>query len=397
MTTKNFLLNIFEPGPNHVIIGRGKQSYNHQGNQKLRNIVASKLEEYSATTAKKEKSHIICSIIDQIRTSQPEGGFVKKDKDGGYCDVGNFLSSDKISQTFRDLLRGSYKSSNAYKKNRRKNLKRQVLNSIHSPYTQVQSIDRFPLEQRLVPMPSNRNIDLLCLLNNGGGQKLFKRPRFEPRRSNIRAELNQTIQSTQSSQIERVDTNFYLQEQSSTLFSLPPNSTLSSQPALNKQKIDVFKSNSFRRTSLGANPLHGLSFIATANEIMIPDATKSTVVSSDESASDSSTFGSKSKCDTDSDSDDSCCQEFSSDFNSKSSKEDRWRMNLGQLENFYKKNGFNNVLSQSNCAMHTKLARWIEEQRKDYLNFYEGRRTLLTAIQIVQIEKFGFSRYLRRV
>jgi len=385
MTAKNFLPKGFEPGPNDVIIGRGKQSYNHQGNLKLRKTVASRLEEYSATTTKKAKSQIICSIIDHIRTSQPAGSFLKHDRDYGYYDVGNFLSSDKISQTFRDLLRGNYKSSNAYKKNRRKNLKRQMLDTVQPSPPQAKKIDQFPIDQSIVNMSLNRNLDLLSFMNNGGGQKLFKRPRFEARRSNMPIELNQAIESFQSTQEERVDKQFCQQDQSPTLFSLALNKTLSSQPVLNKEEVNAFKSIAFRRTSLGSNPLHGLCHIAT-NGTMILDSNKSTVVSSDESGSDSGTD----------DIGDSSCEEFESDSNFNSSKEDQWVINLEQLENFYKKNGFDSAPLQSNCTSHVKLTRWIEEQSKDYLNFYEGRRTSMTAMQIVRLEKVGFSKYLRK-
>jgi hypothetical protein len=398
MTAKNFLPKGFEPGQNHVIIGRGKQSYNHQGNLKLRKIVATRLEEYSATSTKKAKSQIISSIIDQIRTSKPEGAFLKYDKDHGYFDVGNFLSSDKISQTFRDLLRGSYRSSNAYKKNKRKSLKSQKTNTVQLSPTHSQVFDQFPFGQSFAHnMPLRRNIDLLSLMNNNGGQNLFKRPRFEARRVSMQFGMNQAIESTQLTQSKQVDTQYLQLEQSPTLFTLPLNRTLSNQPASNEGTTNALKSIAFRRTSLGTNPLHGLCHIAT-NESMISDHAKSTVVSSDESAcdesaSDSCTIDTKSKCDTGSYYDVSICEELDSDFNI----DEQWRINLGELENFCKKNGFDVVPSQNNCTTHIKLAKWIEEQRNDYLNFYEGRLTLMTAVQVVELEKLGFSKYLQRV
>lgn len=49
------------------------------GNATFRDLVASKLDEYSAATSKLEKSAIVTSILYQIRTKSPQGGFIKKD------------------------------------------------------------------------------------------------------------------------------------------------------------------------------------------------------------------------------------------------------------------------------------------------------------------------------
>jgi len=118
---KTFLVHNYEPGGKDVICGRGKKCYNHLGNQILRRIVKSKLEEYSASACKYDKSNILSTIIAQVRMN---GGFVKEDsKTGQWYDVGDTMAREKISQTFRDALQDKYKSSTAFKRKRRQEKK----------------------------------------------------------------------------------------------------------------------------------------------------------------------------------------------------------------------------------------------------------------------------------
>jgi hypothetical protein len=83
-------------------------------------MVSERLEEYSSTVTKLEKSLILCDIVAQVRANSPHGGFVKKDgNDGRWYEVGDFLAREKTSQAFRDALHDQYKSSNTAKKIRR--------------------------------------------------------------------------------------------------------------------------------------------------------------------------------------------------------------------------------------------------------------------------------------
>jgi len=97
----------FAPGKNDVIIGRGKKCHGHVGNKRLKHIVLSHLDEYSRMSLQKEKSHILRSIINQIRNNRHPrfGGFVKQDqKTKRWFDVGDNLAREKISKSFRDAL-----------------------------------------------------------------------------------------------------------------------------------------------------------------------------------------------------------------------------------------------------------------------------------------------------
>lgn len=82
----------FDPSDNDVIIGRGKRARTHEGNKRLRGLIAFMIPEYQAAGSNKdEKSFIIKEIVMQIRKSSPNGGFVKFDKaTGRWVEVGCF-------------------------------------------------------------------------------------------------------------------------------------------------------------------------------------------------------------------------------------------------------------------------------------------------------------------
>lgn len=69
----------YEPFSNDVMVGRGKACRLWVGNEKFRELVASKLEDYSAATSKLEKSAIVAGILQEVRKRSPKGGFIKKD------------------------------------------------------------------------------------------------------------------------------------------------------------------------------------------------------------------------------------------------------------------------------------------------------------------------------
>jgi hypothetical protein len=92
-----------------VLCGRGRQCYNHVGNQRFRQMIMDTLDAYVQATTKYDKSAIIDNILSTIRTKsrqynqqcQPQqqvhdeedmvgGGFVKKDETTGrWYEVGD--------------------------------------------------------------------------------------------------------------------------------------------------------------------------------------------------------------------------------------------------------------------------------------------------------------------
>jgi hypothetical protein len=76
------------PSGKDVILGRGRNIWNHIGNMMFRLKVQSKVDEYSKARTKLDKSTILSSIVADIRAGSPKGGFVRKDpKTGRWCEV----------------------------------------------------------------------------------------------------------------------------------------------------------------------------------------------------------------------------------------------------------------------------------------------------------------------
>jgi hypothetical protein len=108
----------FVPGERDVVIGKGKKFYFHSGNQWLRTLVASMLSEYTKAQTKGDKSNIISDVVEYVRN---HGRFVKRDlKTGMWAYAEPLLCREKCSQTFRDNLAQTYRSSNVAKRNKRR-------------------------------------------------------------------------------------------------------------------------------------------------------------------------------------------------------------------------------------------------------------------------------------
>jgi len=113
----------FKPSENDVFCGRGRLCKNWPGNIAYRQLVQSKLTEYSKVNTKHLKSYILDDIVKSVREKAGIGGFVKKDEETGrWYEIGDFLAREKTSQCFRDALHEQYTSS-AHAKNKRRKLK----------------------------------------------------------------------------------------------------------------------------------------------------------------------------------------------------------------------------------------------------------------------------------
>jgi len=85
------------PGQFDVICARGKHALEHPGNRRFRAMIENNLQRYSAATTKFEKSMIVSSIVDAVRTSSPDGGFIKE-KNGQWYEVGDHVAREKCGQ-----------------------------------------------------------------------------------------------------------------------------------------------------------------------------------------------------------------------------------------------------------------------------------------------------------
>jgi hypothetical protein len=109
VSAKNTLLAAdFEPGPNDVICKRGKDAWNHKGNQWFRHLVEANVENYLKCRSRSDKSLLVLRIVDTIRQASPQGGFVKQiEQDGvlAWCEVGDEIARDKVGHALRDVTR----------------------------------------------------------------------------------------------------------------------------------------------------------------------------------------------------------------------------------------------------------------------------------------------------
>jgi len=95
---------IVEPNENDVLCGRGGRINAHEGNVQFRDIIQSHKKEYLAKSTKKlEKAHIAARIIEQIRTMDPPGRFLKEDGNSGmWFDIGDAKAIKKAGQALRE-------------------------------------------------------------------------------------------------------------------------------------------------------------------------------------------------------------------------------------------------------------------------------------------------------
>jgi hypothetical protein len=108
----------FTLGSCDVICARGKEVRNHGGNKRYRTIIEKSLDRYAEASTKYEKSSIVSDIVETIRQTSSNGGFVKQE-DGIWYEVGDHLAREKVGQNLRDSLHKMYRSSTKSKRRRR--------------------------------------------------------------------------------------------------------------------------------------------------------------------------------------------------------------------------------------------------------------------------------------
>lgn len=113
-TEKTVLPADYEPTQFSVICGRGKGSYQSDGNVNFRALVKANLARYKEAPGRLEKSFIVSEVLNMIRESCPVGAFVKYEK-GRWWDLDDAVCREKVGSLFRDFLHTEYKSSSKAK------------------------------------------------------------------------------------------------------------------------------------------------------------------------------------------------------------------------------------------------------------------------------------------
>jgi hypothetical protein len=114
----------FQPTPYSVIFGRAKTVKEAVGNQRLRVLADLHLAEYAEATCKVDKSMVVTSIVDAVRTGCPQqkggGGAFIKFRNHRWYEVDDPSAREKVGYVLRDLLSDRYRSSSKSKVARRK-------------------------------------------------------------------------------------------------------------------------------------------------------------------------------------------------------------------------------------------------------------------------------------
>jgi len=107
----------FVPGPYTVFIDRRKGARQATGNQRLRKIAMSFLNEYAKASDKPSKSRIVTTIWRMLEDTGPDGGaFVRLGVDNRWYKVRDCVATEKVGYTMRELLGERYRSSSRGKK-----------------------------------------------------------------------------------------------------------------------------------------------------------------------------------------------------------------------------------------------------------------------------------------
>lgn len=93
---------IKEVNENDVLCGRGGATNSHAGNRSYRELVKSFKDKY-LKAKKKQKPNVAAEVVAKIRSLDPPGRFLKKDKESGwYVDIGDARAKEKTSQALRE-------------------------------------------------------------------------------------------------------------------------------------------------------------------------------------------------------------------------------------------------------------------------------------------------------
>lgn len=95
--------NIKNPHENDILLGRGRTSWSHSGNQHFRAFVGVHLKSYAESTNRSEKTKTVDLIYDEI--IQSGGRFLKLDSASNtWHQVGKSVAREKIAHTLRDAV-----------------------------------------------------------------------------------------------------------------------------------------------------------------------------------------------------------------------------------------------------------------------------------------------------
>jgi hypothetical protein len=133
----------YTPGVHDVVVGKGKKYFNHSGNEMLRTLAASMIDDYNKSCTKLDKSVIISHVVDRVRAS---GIFVKFHlASGRWLVAEDLLCREKTSAVFREALHDHRKATSAKRQRHGSsepgNQKQEVKSHSSQPATLLQGLE----------------------------------------------------------------------------------------------------------------------------------------------------------------------------------------------------------------------------------------------------------------
>ena len=113
--TSRVLGKSFVPGEFDVICARGKSAWNHSGNKFFRSLVKKGSKRYGDAKTKLQRSIVVSEIVDAIR-DKGTAGFVKREANGRWIEIGDYHSREKVGQVLRNACSSKYRSSTKSKR-----------------------------------------------------------------------------------------------------------------------------------------------------------------------------------------------------------------------------------------------------------------------------------------
>ena len=99
----------YEVGPNDVVCGRGKGSYNRPGTKQFRAMVQEHVEEYVKAKTKLDKSMVLSAIVEKVH-EQWNGRFIKQKK-GLWEEIGDEQAREKAGHAIREAIAAGEKTT----------------------------------------------------------------------------------------------------------------------------------------------------------------------------------------------------------------------------------------------------------------------------------------------
>lgn len=159
----------FQPDNWSVICGRGKEVFSHIGNKRLRILVDANLNKYSSTKSKMQKTLIVSSIVDAVRSASKIGGFVKQDPNTKiWEEVGDDVAREKVGQLLRESMTKKNPNKLQQRKEQRKAkvLKKKGMKREASSGSSASASSVSTTETSVITSASGRNLTSLSEVTN---------------------------------------------------------------------------------------------------------------------------------------------------------------------------------------------------------------------------------------